>query len=225
MFEKHKAHRAELAAQQAADAALRKAQADAAAWQLADDRFAWCEDRAREVATKTFPRVETSVALKAGEAALYELDDAGLVESRRGAGHWQGGSQSVSVHVPGTKSMRYRIGGTKGTYVQGDEKPTIIDTGTLVITTSRAVFMGSKQSREWAWSKLIGFREDDPSIAWTTIAVSNRQKVSGISYPPAQTLAVRFYLHLGAAAGAGTAAEMLADIQAERAEHARTRPA
>ena len=120
--------------------------------------------------------------------------------------------------------MRYRIGGTKGTYVPGDEKPTIIDTGTLVITTARAVFMGSKQSREWAWSKLIGFREDDPAIAWTTIAVSNRQKVSGISYPPAETLAVRFYLHLGAATGAGTAAEMLADIQTERAEHARTRP-
>ena len=225
MFEKHKAHRAEVAAQRAAEATLRQAQADEAAWRHADDLFAWCADRAREVATGAFPRVDCSIALKSGEHALFELGDVGLVEARRGPGQWQGRTQGVSVHVPGTKSMRYRVGGTKGTYVQGDEKPTVIDTGTLAITTTRVVFMGAKQSREWAWSKLIGFHEDDPSVAWTTIAVSNRQKVSGISYPPEQTLAVRFYLQLGAAAGAGTANDMLTEIEAERAEHAGKKPA
>jgi hypothetical protein len=42
----------------------------------------------------------------------------------------------------------------------------------------------AQQTREWAWSKLVGFHDDEVA-AWTGIAVSNRQKISGIAYPPA----------------------------------------
>ena len=68
----------------------------------------------------------------------------------RGAGHWEGVSQGISVHVPGTRSMRYRVGANRGTFVQGEEQPTPIDRGTFVITTQRAVFIGAKQTREMA---------------------------------------------------------------------------
>ena len=76
--------------------------------------------------------------------------------NRREAGHWEGRSQGVSVRVPGTKSMRYRVGASHGTYVQGVERPTPIDTGQFVITDQRAAFLGEKQTREWSWDKLIG---------------------------------------------------------------------
>src|SRR5262249_22589818 len=114
---------------------------------------------------------------KAGERLFLSAEGAFLIEPRRGPGHYEGASQGVSVHVPGTKSMRYRVGATRGTFVQGEEKPTPIDQGTFVITDQRAVFIGAQQTREWLWSKLIGFTHS-ADAPWTAIAVSNRQKVS-----------------------------------------------
>jgi hypothetical protein len=179
---------------------------------------------AQGAAAGSFPAIEASIPLRRGEHVLYSLDGAGLIESRRGPGHWQGGSQAISVHVPGTRSMRYRVGGTRGTFVAGDENPTLIDTGLLGITDHRAVFVGAQQTREWAWSKLVGFH-DDQVAAWTGIAVSNRQKISGVSYPPAQAARVRFALELGVAIANGTVTDLVRDLGAERAEWAKQRPA
>ena len=209
MFEKHKAHKAGQAQQRLAV----QQQQQEAARQHERDVLAWCAATARAVANETAAPVSTPIALKAKEQAIYFVDGAGLVESRRGPGHWQGGSQGVSVRIPGTKSMRYRVGATRGTYAQGDESPTLIDNGSLTITTTRAVFIGAKQTREWAWAKLLGFH-DEATTAWTGIAVSNRQKVSGISYPPAQAVAVRFYLELGAAVANGTVDDLIAELDA-----------
>ena len=115
--------------------------------------------------------------------------------------------------------MRYRVGGTRGTFVQGEEHPTPIDTGTLTITDHRAVFLGAQQTREWAWSKLVGFHDDEVT-AWTGIAVSNRQKISGVAYPPAAAASVRLTLELAAAIGNGTVDHLVADLEAERADWA-----
>jgi hypothetical protein len=83
--------------------------------------------------------------------------------------------------VPDTR-IRVRLGKTAGTFVQGAETPTIIDTGNASITTQRMVFQGNKYTREWDFSKLIGVihYSDHPA---TAIQVSNRQKTSGIVYP------------------------------------------
>ena len=197
--------------QAAAVAASRSSAAKAAADAEVEHQRAlleWCAATARGVVAGTFAPADSRIALKAGERALYVVEEAGLVEPRREAGHWQGANQGISVRVPGTKSMRYRVGSTRGTYAQGDEKPTLIDSGTLTITTRRAAFVGPKQNREWAWSKLLSFFDDD-NTAWTGIAVSNRQKMSGIAYPPAQAVATRLYLELGAAMFNGTAAELV----------------
>ena len=69
------------------------------------------------------------------------------------------------MRVLGTKSMRYRVGQTKGTLVAGEETPTVIDQGSVTVTTTRAVFVGSKQTREWAWAKLVSVEHDDPGMA------------------------------------------------------------
>jgi len=114
--------------------------------------------------------------------------------------------------------MRYRVGQTKGTVVAGEEKPTVIDSGSVSVTTTRAVFVGSKQTREWTWAKLIAVQDADPS--WIGIAVSNRQKVSGVSFPTAQDrLPLQLALDLAVALTNDTATEYVADLERQRAEH------
>ena len=198
---KHKERKAELAAEAASQT---------------DALLAWCIDCARDVVDNTPSIVSTSTPLKAGERALLELDGVQLLEPRRAGARWQGGTQRVSVHIPGTRSARYRVGSTRRHFVRVAEQLTVIDAGLLTITTTRAVFVGSKESREWLWAKLTGIY-DEPGVARTSIGVSNRQQVSGVAYPPARAVEVRFYLELGAAAGNGTAKDLLAELEQERA--------
>jgi len=152
----------------------------------------------------------------AGEQVFLDAIGAELIEPRRGPGHYSGFNQGVSVHVPGTKSMRYRIGANRGTFVQGEEVPTPIDKGTFVITDQRAVFIGNKDTREWLWSKLLGFTHatDAP---WTAIAVSNRQKTSGVLYDRATEDQVRFMLDLAVARSTGDTTSLVEQIQGELA--------
>jgi hypothetical protein len=156
------------------------------------------------------------VALKAGERLYLIGQGSALIEPRRGAGHWQGANTGISVHVPGTKSMRYRVGATRGTFVQGEERPTPIDMGVVVITDQRAVFMGSMQTREWSWAKLIGVTHaaDAP---WTAISVSNRQKTSGFAYDNQHSDDLRFRLDLAISRALGTTDELIAQIEGELA--------
>src|ERR1700682_1731780 len=92
------------------------------------------------------------IALKKDESAFQVLEGSALIEPRRLPGHWEGRSKGVSFKV--AKGVRYRVGTSKGHYIQGDEVPTPIDTGTLTITNQRVVFQGTKATREWAFSKL-----------------------------------------------------------------------
>jgi len=126
------------------------------------------------------------------------VNGAALIEPRREAGRWQGRNQGVSIPIPHTHGIRYRIGATHGTYVQGAEHPTPIDSGTSSITTTRAVFVGPKQTREWAWSKLLGITHEQDA-PWTAIAVSKRQKTSGVAYDEPNAELIRFYLDLAVA--------------------------
>src|SRR5690349_3850546 len=70
--------------------------------------------------------------------------------------------------------------------------------GTFVVTNQRAVFIGAKQTREWSWSKLLGFTHA-AEAPWTAIAVSNRQKTSGVLYDTEHEDHVRFVLDLAVA--------------------------
>jgi len=149
-----------------------------------------------------------TIALHAGERLLLTVGPLGLIEPRSSGGHWVGGSQGISVHVPGTKSMRYRVGASRGTYVRGEEVPTVIDTGEFMVTTQRAVFAGSKASREWVWAKLVGITHAEDA-SWTTIAVANRQKVSGVVYGDDVKDTVRFRIDLAVAIATNTRDELV----------------
>jgi hypothetical protein len=154
------------------------------------------------------------IVLRAGERMFATLSGATLVEPRKGPGHWDGRSQGVSVHVPGTRSMRYRVGASHGTFVQGVEKPTGIDVGTFTLTTHRAVFTGSKQTREWLWTKLISVTHASDAH-WTMLAVSNRQKVSGIAYDDEHAEWCRFWIDFSVAKATGGTAPLVASLEAE----------
>jgi hypothetical protein len=88
------------------------------------------------------------VMLKAGEVAYLVVQGAAFVEPKRAPGQWKGQSQGTSIHV--AKGVRYRVGGSNGTFQQGEERPTPTDTGTFLITNQRFMFVGSKRTTERA---------------------------------------------------------------------------
>jgi len=146
---------------------------------------------------------------------------ASLIEPRTGPGHWQGASQGVSIPIYG--GVRYRVGATNGADVTGDEQPSVIDAGTAVATDRRMLFVGTTHMREWLWAKCtsVAHQSDAP---WTAIAVTNRQKVSGILYDRANAVDRRARSDLACATGKGTGADLLADWRADRAALEARRP-
>jgi Protein of unknown function (DUF2510) len=163
------------------------------------------------------PDPDWPLVLKHGERLFSGITGAGLFEPRREAGQWEGRSAGVSVPV-GDTGLRVRIGKSAGTYVQGAEKPTIIDTGNASVTTERVVFQGDKYTREWDYSKLIGVvhYSDHPA---TAIQVSNRQKTSGIVYAGvASPEPLRLALTVAVALYNGEHDETLGELRSELAE-------
>src|SRR5947209_2153083 len=65
------------------------------------------------------------LVLRRNERAFFTLNGAGLVESRRGAGHYVGGYSGFSFRI--AKGVRYHVGGTRGHYEAGAEQPTVND--------------------------------------------------------------------------------------------------
>lgn len=113
--------------------------------------------------------------LKSGELLLGQVQNAGLIEFRRDAGHWQGASQGFSIPIGSIKgrSVRYRIGESHGHFIQGDSHPSAVDHGTMSITDRRIVYQGAAKSTECLFTKLLGVQQSSGVV---TISVSNRQK-------------------------------------------------
>jgi hypothetical protein len=154
--------------------------------------------------------------LRHGERLVSTVQGCGLFEPRRGAGHWQGRSAGVSIPVPDTR-LRVRLGKSAGTFVQGAETPTVIDTGNASLTTQRVVFQGDKYTREWEFSKLVGVIHyaDKPA---TAIQVSNRQKTSGIVYPGPSPEPLRLAMTVAIAIFQGEVEETITELRAELAK-------
>src|SRR3954447_24363330 len=106
--------------------------------------------------------------LEKGERGFATVADAALIELRRAQGHYVAGYQGMSFRI--AKGVSYRVGGARGHYVPGPEGPTVIDEGDVLITDQRVVFRGTKQSREWAFSKLLGF-STSPDRHWMALQV------------------------------------------------------
>ena len=152
------------------------------------------------------------IILKKNESVLCVVTGAVLIEPRKGPGQWKGRSQGVSVPIPGTR-LRYRVGASKGTFQAGEESPTPIDTGTFVVTTTRGVFTGQKQSREWVWSKLLGATHYDPG--WTALAVANRQKISGVGVDSTYREVLDFWIDLAVARANDNTEQIAADCRSD----------
>jgi hypothetical protein len=204
-FEHHREHKAEQAHEEwAAQVAHLK--------QLAELAHGWSGDPVP---------LDVGIVAKRGERSYLVLANASLIEPQRLPGHWTGATQGVSFHI--ARGVSYRVGGTRGHYEQGDEEPTAIDQGTVLISDQRVVFAGTKASREWLYAKVIGFHHDD-HLPWTAIAVSNRQKVSGFRYPKDQATDVRFRLELALAGFSGTSEQFAASIDAQVTEAVAAEP-
>ena len=159
--------------------------------------------------------------LHPAERVFSVFQDVGLVESRSQGGHWEGGHSGFSFRV--AKGVRWNVGATKGRYAKGEERPTMIDTGTATVTDRRVVFQGPKQSREWDFDKLLGYRHASPE-PMTSFQVSNRERVSGLLYDQDQAPEVHFRLALAMAHHQGTVTQLEHHLEAELAAHERDRP-
>jgi len=210
MFERHRERRAQARYEQAF-----------AAWQRERD-----EQAAAVSLAQTFPGEPSSdLLLKPGEAEFARITNVGLIEERRGPGSWQGRSSGVSIPIGtlGGRSVRYRVGATRGHYVQGTPHPTAIDTGTVYITNQRIVFRGQGQTRECLYSKLLGYESTDDGS--TTFSVSNRQKPVTISYGAPLNGWVRLRLDLAVAHARNQVPALVARLQEGLAAIDAERPA
>ena len=185
----------------------------------------WHEDRdelADLVQTaRMFRGIPSSeIMLRTGEAVFYVVTGAALIEERRGAGQWNGRSSGVSIPLG---LFRYRVGRSRGHFVQGAPVPTAIDRGTLYITNQRVIFQGGRQTRECQFAKLIGF-EHSPRQGSTTFSVANRQKPTTIHYGPNLSGAVDFRLDLALAHFKGSVGDLVAGLSADLARLDGDRP-
>ena len=201
MFEKHKAEKAAKEYREAL-----------AHWQSLRDGYA----HLLEVAQQFQGEATEEIMLKAGEALFYKVTNTSLIEERRGQGHYQGGSTGFSIPVAtiGGHAVRYHIGATRGTYVQGAPIMTDVDIGTTFITNQRVIFEGKKQTRECLFAKLIGVTPDDPG-GETTISVSNRQKPTTIHYGAELAGSFDFRLELALAYYKGTVDAFVSQVRSE----------
>lgn len=199
MFEEHKAHKE-----------LKEYEKHLSEWQRQHDiASAFLND------AQTFTGVEVEgLVAKPGESGFLTVTNTSLIEERRGQGHYVGGSQGLSIPVAsiGGRSIRYRVGASRGHYVQGAESPTAIDQGTTVVTNQRVVFIGAKQTREVLFAKLIAFHHDDDEGS-TTFSVSNRQKPTVVFYGPKVSAHFDFRLDLALAHYNNTVPALLAQLE------------
>jgi hypothetical protein len=165
-------------------------------WQALRDG---CAERLEIAKTADGSPDADGLLLKKGELVFAIISGAALVEDRRGAGEWKGRSQGVSFPIAkiGGRSVRYRVGQTRGHYVQGAPVPTAIDTGDVVVTNQRVIFKGAKQSRECLYTKLLAYEASDDGTM--TLSVSNRQKATVVYYGEAAAGEAAFRLDLALA--------------------------
>ena len=210
MFEKHREHEAE------------KERLDAlTAWQGRHDAYVEMIDTAKSFAGTT----AEGLLLSAKETVFLTVTDTSLIEERRGKGTYQGHSQGISVPVMKVagRQIRYRVGASKGHFVQGDLSPTAIDTGTTYITSSRVIFQGANQTRECAFAKMIGF-DHAADTGTTTFSVSNRTKPTTIEYGMSVAATFEFRLDLALAHFGNSLDQLVSDLEADLAAIDEERP-
>ena len=121
---------------------------------------------------------EASFPLRHGEEFVMNLKNVSLAEGRRAPRVTSRRTDALTLAL--AKGVYYTAAGGKSISPEPDELISEIDTGTATFTTHRVVFVGSKQTREWDFAKLLGATEGAGGLR-VMFAVSNRQKMSGIA--------------------------------------------
>jgi len=169
--------------------------------------------------------VPDGLVVHLGELAYGTLTNCSLIEERKGAGHFVAGSAGVSIPIGslGGRSIRYRVGSTRGHYVQGTPAPTAIANGTLYLTNQRIVFISPTQTRECRFDRLVGMNRDDES-GQLMLSVSNRQHPIVLSYGSAVGPWMAFHVDLAMAQWRGDVDQLVAQLAAQLAAHDAVRP-
>ncbi|MCL6091400.1 MAG: hypothetical protein M1435_00395 [Actinobacteria bacterium] len=160
------------------------------------------------------------IALAIGETLFYKVAGAALLDARN-TGRWEGASTGVSV--PLYRGVRYRVGATRGHYVQAEPVLGAIDRGALYLTNHRVLFTGPKQTREVAFAKLVGFQHDQQTGS-TAFSLLNRQKPVTVNYGSAASPQFRFRLDLALAHYRGTREVLVRQVLQRLAALDATRP-
>jgi hypothetical protein len=191
----------------------RRRTADVGVWEAERDRVQSFVTRIETFQGATNDEVPNlPLELVTGEHALLVLPGVHLIEPPRLPSHFMGGTGGFSFQVDRA------AGGSVAT-----EEPTSIDTGVITVTDRRAVFSGSLHLRTWDYTAVIGFHTN-ASPPWTVIAVSDRQKPSGIGYDTGQAEEFRFALALGLARFHDAELSLVHDLQRQLDELNRQRP-
>lgn len=200
--------------------AVERHQQELARWQAVHDSTEQLLQLARGYNGET----STQLMLKPGEAVFATVTNAGLIEDRKGAGHWEGRSSGVSVPVGsiGGHAIRYHAGTTRGHYVQAPPVPTAIDHGTAYVTNQRVVFQGGRQTRECAFAKLVGFQHSGDGS--TVFSVSNRQKPTVIHYGAQLAAWFDFRLELALAHFRNTVPDLVERLERQQRQLDASRP-
>lgn len=130
-----------------------------------------------------FPRLSSpGIMLKRDEVA-YGAFSAALMKEVA-IRQFRGGTSSVSIPLGG--GVRYRVGGLRGRSVVIGSELVTADTGTLVVTSQRAVFTGQAKTLEFRNDKLVGMEQYTDGLG---LNVSNRQTASLFRIPTGPSIA------------------------------------
>ena len=175
---------------------------------------------------RNFRGFETSeILLGPGELAICKVDSASLIQDVRGRGHFEAKSAGLSVPVASVRgrSVRFRVGATRGHFAAAPAVATAVDTGRLWITNKRVLFQGSKQTRECAFAKLIGYEQSDADGS-ATFSVTNRQQPMTVLYGSDLAAWFDLRLELALALFRGTTDQLLIQLQSDLAAVEGRRP-
>ena len=118
----------------------------------------------------------STLPMRSGEEFVYLMKDVTLHETRAGARTSPRSFGAATFRVG--KGMYLTGGGGSSYSPPPEDEMRIIDSGSATFTNKRVVFVGSKQTREWDFAKVLGATPMDGG--GVLIAVSSRQKMSGI---------------------------------------------
>ena len=165
-------------------------------WQRADSEL---EEMIHYTATGGWTSENVSdltIILKSDEQWLGGIKGVSLIQPRIGSSHSVTNYSGFSYQL--TPRTRIRSGQYNSTHTPGEESPAAVDQGNVTFTSQRVIIQGQKRAYVWEYGKLLGYI-NSATEPWTSIQVSNRERVSGVMYSWECATYFRFRLAWGLA--------------------------